>query len=119
MVVVVVVLQVEVLVGYGLTYSFTAEEEQQAPSYAAGQQQMARPAPLSPGVDSLHCYSCLGQAVLYVGGSKVSWAAPKPVPLVLRQLLAQTISTANITRLERVSGGTRRQQGLGSTQLHS
>jgi len=26
-----------VLVGYGLTYSFTAEEEQQAPSYAAGQ----------------------------------------------------------------------------------
>eukprot|EP00775_Hariotina_reticulata_P012715 gene12715-12845_t len=92
---------VEVLVGYGLTYSFTAEEEQQAPSYAAVQQQMARPAPLSPGIDSLHCYSCLGQAVLYVGGSKVSWAAPKPVPLVLRQLLAQMISSANITRLER------------------
>ena len=103
----------DVLVGYGLTYSFTAEEEQQAPSYAAaaaaaGQQQqqvmIPRPAPLSPGIDSLHCYSCLGQTALYVASiGKVHWVAPKPVPLVLRQLLAQMISAANISRLERVS----------------
>lgn len=114
-------LQVDVLVSCGLTYSFPAEDSdhQLAPGYAAAPgQQMPRPAPLSPAVDTLHMYSTLGQGCgnnRPVGGS--SWHG-KLMPLVLRQMMAQMISAANILRLDKV----RRQQhklGCWVTELQA
>jgi hypothetical protein len=95
--------QVGCLVCYGLTYSFpVGEEEQQpqAPAYAAAPgQPLPRPAPLSPAVDMLHCYSCLGAPDSSSAAVPASRAA---MPLVLRQMLAQMISAANIARIEQV-----------------
>jgi hypothetical protein len=96
-------LQVGCLVSYGLTYSFpVGEEEQQplAPSYAAAPgQPLPRPAALNPAVDTLHCYSCLGCPDSSSAAVPASRAA---MPLVLRQMLAQMISAANISRIEQV-----------------
>jgi hypothetical protein len=90
-------------VSYGLTYSFpVGEEEQQplAPPYAAAPgAPLPRPAPLQPAVDALHCYSCLGGPDSSCAAAPASRAA---MPLVLRQMLAQMISAANIARIEQV-----------------
>ncbi|WIA29972.1 hypothetical protein OEZ86_000070 [Tetradesmus obliquus] len=89
------------LVGYGLTYSFPVGEEEaqpQAPPYAAAPgAPLPRPAPLAPPVDGLHCYSCLGAPDSSSAAAPGSRAA---MPLVLRQMLAQMISAANIARIE-------------------
>uniref|UniRef100_A0A383W5P0 AAA+ ATPase domain-containing protein n=1 Tax=Tetradesmus obliquus TaxID=3088 RepID=A0A383W5P0_TETOB len=89
------------LVGYGLTYSFPVGEEEaqpQAPPYAAAPgAPLPRPAPLAPPVDSLHCYSCLGVPDSSSAAAPGSRAA---MSLVLRQMLAQMISAANIARIE-------------------
>lgn len=91
-------LQVDVLVSYGLTYSFPIEEEE------TGAGGMPRAAPLAPSIDTLHAYSALSQPVARFLGDrralKPGWA--KGVPLTMRQMLAQRISTAVITRLEQV-----------------
>jgi hypothetical protein len=95
--------QVGCLVCYGLSYSFpVGEEEQQplAPPYAAAPgAPLPRPAPLQPAVDTLHCYSCLGAPDSSCAAAPASRAA---MPLVLRQMLAQMISAANIARIEQV-----------------
>ncbi|KAF6260458.1 hypothetical protein COO60DRAFT_1637556 [Scenedesmus sp. NREL 46B-D3] len=89
------------LVSYGLTYSFpVGEEEQQplAPPYAAAPgQPLPRPAPLAPPVDMLHSYSRLGSPD---SSSAALPAARAAMPLVLRQMLAQMISAANIACIE-------------------
>lgn len=89
--------------GYGLTYSFPVGEEEaqpQAPPYAAAPgAPLPRPVPLAPPVDSLHCYSCLGAPDSSSAAAPGSRAA---MPLVLRQMLAQMISAANIARIEQV-----------------
>lgn len=101
-----VVVQVNVLVSCGLTYSFPAEDSdhQLAPGYAAApNQQLPRPAPISPAIDTLHVYSTLGQSgasTVKPAGSSM-WGS-KVMPLVLRQMMAQMISAANILRLDKV-----------------
>lgn len=91
-------LQVDVLVSYGLTYSFPIEDEE------TGAGGVPRAAPLAPSIDTLHAYSALSQPVARFLGDrralKPGWA--KGVPLTMRQMLAQRISTAVITRLEQV-----------------
>lgn len=83
---------------YGLTYSFPVEEEEEG--------RAPRAAPLAPAVDTLHTYSALSQPVARFLGDrralKPGWA--KAMPLMLRQVLAQRVSTAVITRLEQVGG---------------
>lgn len=89
-------LQVDVLVSYGLTYSFPIEDDETGA--------VPRAAPLAPSIDTLHAYSALSQPVARFLGDrralKPGWA--KGVPLTMRQMLAQRISTAVITRLEQV-----------------
>jgi hypothetical protein len=89
--------QTDALVAYGLTYAFPVEDE-------ADEGRTPRPAPLAPSIDTLHTYSALPQPVARFLGDKRAmkpgWA--KGMPLMMRQLLAQRISTAVITRLEQV-----------------
>jgi hypothetical protein len=84
-------------VAYGLTYSFPVEDEEE-------EGKAPRAAPLAPAVDTLHTYSALEQPVARFLGDrralKPGWA--KAMPLMMRQMLAQRISTAVITRLEQV-----------------
>lgn len=102
-------MQVGCLVSYGLTYSFPAGDEEQqplAPLYAAAPgQPLPRPAPLTPGIDTLHCYSCLGSSTCNsTPAAAVGPGCPKGMlPLVVRQQLSQMISAANINRIEQVS----------------
>lgn len=90
--------QVDVLVAYGLTYSFPLDEEEDG-------SRAPRPAPLAPAVDTLHTYCALPQPVARFLGDrralKPGWARGS-MPLMMRQMLAQRISTAVITRLEQV-----------------
>lgn len=112
--------QVGVLVSYGLTYSFPAEdsEHQLAPGYAAAPgQQLPRPAPLSPAVDTLHVYSTLGHSECdsrLVSAVRSNWRG-KAMPLVLRQMMAQIISAENILRLDKVC---RQQAGVYATPMY-
>lgn len=90
------------MVAYGLTYTFPLEEEEgEEGSGSTG----PRPAPLAPSIDTLHAYRSLSQPVARSLSDrralKPGWA--KGMPLMLRQMLAQRISTAVITRLEQVS----------------
>eukprot|EP00878_Enallax_costatus_P033682 GHUV01037227.1.p1 GENE.GHUV01037227.1~~GHUV01037227.1.p1 ORF type:complete len:497 (+),score=226.94 GHUV01037227.1:901-2391(+) len=97
---------VGVLVSYGLTYSFPAEDSdhQMSPSYAAAPgQQLPRPAPISPAIDTLHVYSTLKQPSSSRPAGAGGWGG-RVMPLVLRQMMAQMISTANITRLAHHAG---------------
>lgn len=94
--------QVDVLVGYGLTYSFPLDDDGEG-STSSG----PRPAPLAPPIDTLHRYSALShqpiaRALGPSRGLKPGWSS-QGVPLTLRQGLAQHITTAVITRLEQVS----------------
>lgn len=114
--------QVDALVSYGITYSFPLDDDSSDEAAAAAAGGVGqRPAPLAPSIDTLHTYNALPQLVarfLGGGGSSMSSSvrAPKPgwshrsMPLMLRQSLAQRISTAVITRLEQVrvwGGGVR------------
>lgn len=99
--------QVSCLVSYGLTFSFPADEANHLvpPSYAAvPDQQLPRPAPLSPAIDTLHVYSALSKAgnKAMAAPSGAGGRAHAVMPLVLRQMMAQMISAANILRLDKV-----------------
>jgi hypothetical protein len=104
--------QTDALVAYGLTYAFPVEDE-------ADEGRTPRPAPLAPSIDTLHTYSALPQPVARFLGDKRAmkpgWA--KGMPLMMRQLLAQRISTAVITRLEQV-GRTRPWFVLSVSHVH-
>lgn len=93
------------MVAYGLTYTFPLEEEEgEEGSGSTG----PRAAPLAPSIDTLHAYRALPQPVARFLSDrralKPGWA--KAMPLMLRQMLAQRISTAVITRLEQVRPST-------------